>query len=465
MEITAAPRSPLSPAWEAFPGADSNAELPGQASIPQQMWTRHDAAHLVRRMRLGASQKDIDQAFAAGPAATIDRYLTVQAESPEFLAREAALFTLANRSGDIADLRAWWAHRLLDSANPLVEKMVLFWHGHFATSNGKVRSLPQMAAQNALFRHHALGSFRDLLHEITRDVAMLVWLDGNANRKRQPNENFARELMELFALGIGNYTELDIQEAARAFSGWHVRKGQFWLSRIQLDTTAKTVFGKTGNFDGDDIVELCLEQDAAPRFLATKLLQFFVMPMPTDKTVRELAACIREHNFALRPVLRRLFSSSIFFSAAARVSLIKSPAEFVLGTQRTLEATVNLRESVHVMGQLGQSLFEPPTVEGWKGGRSWINSATVLGRANFAAELAMGNRFGAIADPAQTAARLGWQEPHEAVTYYIELLLAREVPSAQSAIASYLARASGPLGDRLRGVLHLLLTLPDYQLI
>jgi uncharacterized protein (DUF1800 family) len=460
VEMTTASASPLSPAWNA-----PDEELTASKSQPPRQWTRRDAAHLVRRTRLGASRGDIDQAFADGPAAAIERLLTEQQESREFLSRDAALRTVAQNSGNIADLRAWWAHRLLDSANPLVEKMTLFWHGHFATSNAKVQSLAQMEAQNALFRRHALGSFRELLHGVARDVAMLVWLDGNANRRRQPNENFARELMELFSLGVGNYTEGDIKEAARAFSGWHVRRNEFWLNRMQRDGSEKTVFGQTGNLDGDDIVELCLKQEAAPRFLATKLLQFFVTPAPTDESVRELAACIRANDYAMRPVLQTLFSSAIYFGADARHAIIKSPAEFVLGTQHTLESTVNLGESVRLMGQLGQLLFEPPTVEGWKGGRAWINSATILGRANFAAELTSGSQYGTIGDPAGTAARLGWRRPHDAVEYYAELLLTRDVPSAQPAVESYLSQASGPLGEQLRGVLHLLLTLPEFHMV
>jgi uncharacterized protein (DUF1800 family) len=167
----------------------------------------------------------------------------------------------------------------------------------------------------------------------------------------------------------------------------------------------------------------------------------------------------------MRPVMQTLLSSAIFFGSEARHAIIKSPADFVLGTARTLNAKLNLRESVDFMAQLGQSLFEPPTVEGWKGGRAWINSATMLGRANFAAELTMGSRFGQIADPAQTAARLGWQTPYEAVDYYIELLLARDVPSSRPAVENYLHNTSGTLGERLRGVLHILLTLPEYQLV
>jgi uncharacterized protein (DUF1800 family) len=444
----------------------TSSETTGLAALDRSAgWTRRDAAHLLRRVRMGASQTDIDRAVADGLEATLDRLLTRQEESAEFAERDATLYRVAKDSGDITDLRAWWAHRLLESANPLLEKLTLFWHGHFATSNGKVQSLEQMAAQNALFRRHALESFRELLHGVARDVAMLVWLDGNANRRRQANENFARELMELFALGVGKYTEKDIQEAARAFSGWHVREGQFWFNGIQHDTGHKTVFGHTGNLDGDDVVELCLEQEAAPRFLAKKLLQFFVMPSPAEESVSQLAACVRENDFAMRPVLQTMFSSALFFGPEARHALIKSPADFVLGTQRTLAVRVNLRESVTVMTQLGQALFEPPTVEGWKGGRAWINSATMMGRANFAAQLALGRRFGEIADPAETAARRGWQRPRDAVDYYSELLLARDATAACSAIEEQLAHAAGPLDRRLRGVLHLFLTLPEYQLM
>jgi uncharacterized protein (DUF1800 family) len=428
-------------------------------------WTWRDAAHLVRRTRFGASHDDIRQALDDGAAATIERLLSEQSKSADFIARDAALRHVAMDSGDIADLRAWWANRMLGSSNPLVEKLTLFWHGHFATSNAKVRSVQQLAAQNALFRKHAIGSFRELLHDVARDVAMLVWLDGNANRRRQPNENFARELFELFALGVGNYSEHDIKQAARAFSGWHIRKGEFWYNMLQHDTGDKTVFGQTGNFDGNDIVELCLKQDAAPRFLAKKLLKFYVTPSPPDEAVAELASSIRENDFAMRPVLRTLLSSTIFFAPESRHSIIKSPAEFVLGTLRTLESQANLRESVNLMSQLGQSLFEPPTVEGWKGGRTWINSATMLGRANFAAELAMGNRFGKIADPADLAARVGWHDSNEAVDYYVELLISRDVPSARGAIEEHLTEATGPLGRRLRGVVHLLLTLPEFNLV
>jgi uncharacterized protein (DUF1800 family) len=433
--------------------------------FPPQGWTHCDAAHLLRRTLFGATNSEIYRAHLDGAEATIDRLLSTREESTEFTLRDASFLKLANNSGNLDDLRAWWANRMLESANPLIEKMTLFWHGHFATSNAKVQSLPQMAAQNALFRTHALGNFGDLLHAIARDVAMLVWLDGNANRRRQPNENFARELMELFSLGVGNYSEKDIQEAARAFSGWHVRQGKFWLNRIQQDTTRKTVFGQTGNFDGDDIVRLCLEHDAAPKFLARKLLQFFVMPSPPAGAIDETAKCIREHKYEMRPVMRTLLSSAIFFSPEARHSIIKSPAEFVLGTQRTLETKVNLRETVTLMGQLGQSLFEPPTVEGWKGGRAWINSATMLGRANFAGDLINSKRYGEIFDPVRIVAGIEGQGAQDVLDYYLDLLLSRDAPQARDEVEKYVKQSQGTLNQQLRGTLHLILTLPEFQLM
>ncbi len=245
-------------------------------------WTRRHAAHLLWRAQHGATDAEIARAHADGLPATLDRLLAPQPENDEFRTADAALAQLAVDSNDISDLKAWWAHRIVRSANPLVEKMTLFWHNHFATSNAKVGSAKQMAAQNALLRSQALGSFRELLRAMASDVAMLVWLDGNANRRRQPNENFARELLELFALGVGNYSEHDIQEAARAFTGWHVRQGKFWFNGRQHDDGIKQVFGVSANFDGGDVVDLCLAQPACPRFLAAKLLRCFVSPSPSD---------------------------------------------------------------------------------------------------------------------------------------------------------------------------------------
>ena len=325
-----------------------------------RQWTRRDATHLLWRAQFGAAVSEIDRAHIESLSKNLDRLLTPQPESEEFQVVEPLLRETAYDTGSISDLQAWWLYRMHYSANPLTEKLALFWHNHFSTSSTKVRSVPHMAAQNDLFRSESLGSFRKMLHGMAKDVAMLIWLDGNANRKRQANENFAREVLELFSLGEGNYTEADIKQAARAFTGWHVRADKFWFNERQHDYGSKTVFGRTGKFDGGDIIDLSLEQKACPRFIAFKLLRTFVLDQPTEAHITALAARIREHDFAMRPVMRELFSSRLFFSAEARHAIIKSPLELVLGACRALEVRANLKEVNRVSGRLGQSIFEPP---------------------------------------------------------------------------------------------------------
>lgn len=422
-------------------------------------WDRYDAAHLLRRAGFGASEAAIERAAAEGLEATVQRLLTQQPETDEFRATEAVLRRTAHDVDGIADLKTWWLYRMRYTANPLLEKLTLFWHNHFATSHAKVRSVQHMAAQNDLFRRHALGSFRELLHGISRDVAMLIWLDGNANRKRHPNENFARELMELFSLGEGNYTERDLIEAARALTGWHVRKDEFWFNRAQHDFGSKTVFGTTGKLNGDDVVKLCLDKPACPRFLAGKLLRRFVLPDPPTKSTDELAGRIRQHDFAMTPVLRELFTSELFFAPAARHAIIKSPLDLVIGTYRTLEIQPDLRATARLLAELGQDVFEPPSVEGWNGGRLWINSATLLQRANFAADLTTGERYGRSPDfPADG--------PDDLVGHYVDLLLARELDrSTIASIREFVTETGGARGRRVRGLIHLLLTMPEYQLV
>jgi len=429
-------------------------------------WTRADATHLLWRTQYGATQAEIEEACSAGLQKTLDRRVTVQPESAKFQAAEQLLRRTAFDTGSIGDLKAWWLYRMLNSANPLVEKMALMWHSHFATSNSKVNSVPQMAAQNDLIRTYATGSFRKLLHGMARDVAMLVWLDGTANRKRQPNENFAREVMELFSLDVGHYTERDIKEAARAFSGWQVRDGKFWFNPLQHDSGNKTVFGKTGDFDGDQIVDLCLAQEACPRFLAYKILRAFVVGAPDAGLIDALAQRIRFHDFEMTPVLRELFGSEVFFSPESRQAIIKSPVELVLGAHRSLESHPNLAAAVPLLSSLGQDVFEPPTVKGWDGGRLWISSTSMLQRANFAAELATGSRLGTIAEPERIASQGAFDSSEACVRYYGNLLLNRELETDVVArLAGFMNQAQGNRDQRLRGVIQLIMAMPEFQLV
>lgn len=424
-------------------------------------WTGKEAVHLLWRCAAGASVAEVNRAVREGMTATVERLVSLQPEDEEFAATEKLLHRSALKSDNIGSLKNWWLYRFLRTANPLVEKMCLLWHNHFATSNVKVRSTGKMNNQHELIRKHALGNFAELFRSMARDVAMLVWLDGNANRKRHPNENFAREVMELFALGVGNYRETDIKEAARAFTGWHVRKDEFWFNRIQHDKGVKEVLGKSGNFTGDDILEICLSRKACTRFLASKLLRAFVTPTPEPELLDALAERIRFHQFEMVPVLRELLSSQAFYAAKARQVLIKSPVELVVGAFRTAGGQANLGECVQLLADLGQNLFEPPTVKGWEGGRLWINSATMLQRANFAAQVTSGKRFGKLGAALPRGGSI-----EEQVASHFELLLAGMVsPATREAVMKYFRGAGGTDQERQNGLVHLIMTMPEYQLI
>jgi len=402
-------------------------------------WSRRDATHFLWRTQFGAATAEITRVHREGLAKSLERVLTPQPEDDEFQTVEPILRDTALDTGSVAGLQTWWLHRMFYSANPLTERMALLWHNHFATSFAKVRSAPHMLAQNDAFRTEALGSFRRLLHTMSKDVAMLIWLDGNANRKRHANENFAREVMELFSLGEGNYTEDDIKQAARAFTGWHVRDDEYWFNARQHDNTDKRLFGKTANLDGDDVIDLCLAHRACARFIALKLLREFVLDAPTEAQIDAVAARVREHEFAMAPVLRELLGSKLFFSAEARHARIKGPVELILGACRALAVRPNLQAVNQLAGQLGQSLFEPPTVKGWEGGRLWITSASLLQRNNFVHRLLNGG-LGKL------------PEPQGEPDHFRELLLARAEPGLAAKAAS------------TRQQVHLMMTLPEFQL-
>lgn len=426
---------------------------------PQSAWGPNEAVHLLGRLQFGVRADEVDRALADGLDATLDRLLAPQAETATFVEAEHSLRHTALATGEIADLKAWWLYRMQSSANPLIEKLTLHWHNHFATSNAKVNSVPMMLAQNDLFRQHAAGSFRGLLHAVARDPAMLVWLDGNANRKRHPNENFAREVMELFSLGIGNYTEKDIQEAARAFSGWHLRDKAFWFNASQHDTTHKTIFGQTGNYDGAAVIDLCLEQPACPKFLATKLLRMFVTLQPNDQLVAHVAALYRKHNLSTGPVLKAVCRSAEFFAAEHRRAIIKSPLDFVLGVLRPLAEQVRWPAVVETLARLGQDVFEPPSVKGWDGGRQWIHSTAWIQRWNFVTAVVHTNDVATLRAGDVTAAV-------DPLPLWEQLFLGGQpTPEGHAAVAAQWADASGSDRDRRRRTLHTLLSLPEYQLM
>ena len=294
----------------------------------------------------------------------------------------------------------WWFNRMLKTRAPLREKMTLFWHDHFATSIQKVKEPVLLIKQNELFREYAFGNFRDLTNKIVRDPAMMLYLDSQRSNKLRPNENFAREIMELFTLGEGNYTEEDVKQAARAFTGYNLNRlnGEVTQKERAWDDGEKTIFGKTGPYNGKDVVNLIFKEEACAKFIVVKIWEFFAYEKPVDKAMENLAAILRENDYELKPVLREIFLSSEFYGEKAMATMIKSPVQYLVQLLKELEMdTAPLGFPIMGQTQLGQVLFMPPNVAGWDWGKAWINTNTLLARYNLAGTLtkgAIGNKVG-----------------------------------------------------------------------
>lgn len=374
---------------------------PGAAWEPWQPvageWNRKWVAHLFRRAAFGATPAEADRALAEGLPKTLAHVL---AGEPDAADRLELLTETGRYYTEPVNLRVWWLYAMTEGGHPLREKLALFWHNHFATSYAKVRSTKLMYEQNVTIRKHALGKFRPFLLDMSRDTAMLVWLDSNRNVKGAPNENYAREVMELFSLGVGNYTEKDIQEAARALTGWHhdAEMQKFEFNRELHDDGPKTIFGKTGKWTGADVVRLCCDRDACAAFLVSKLYAFLVSEAPPPKGLLEpLAAQLRASDYDIGGVVKTVLGSRLFFSEHAYRKRVKWPVECALGAARSATAArVPLADVVDPLAKMGQALFAPPNVKGWRTGTDWLNSATLLARNNFAEKVAIGdwNRSG-----------------------------------------------------------------------
>jgi uncharacterized protein (DUF1800 family) len=364
-----------------------------------------DARHLLSRAGFGGTPAEIEAyskltreqaaerllagttrtAATAAPAWTAEPSLTLGSRlrglSPE--ERKLARHEMNQQA---FELQNWWLGEMLATPSPLTERMTLFWHNHFVSSQSKVRSPHLMYGQNALFRRHALGNFGELLHEASRDPAMVIYLDSAANRKGNPNENFAREVMELFTLGEGHYSERDIKEAARAFTGWGVDRdtGAFVFRPAVHDDGEKTILGRTGNFGGDAVLDILLAQPQTAEYLVGKLWREFVSLKPDEREVKRIAAKLRDSRYEIRVAVRELLVSDAFYAGANRAALIKSPVDLVVGTLRQFQfSTGDTLPFVLATTQLGQALFAPPNVKGWPGGETWINATTLLGRKAF----------------------------------------------------------------------------------
>jgi uncharacterized protein (DUF1800 family) len=434
---------------------------------PQQPWDLARISHLHRRAGFMPNWSTMQRGLLEGFEKTIDRVLKSKPDQTDHNAFEHLSSTIgeaASTSGNPDRLRAWWVFRMLMSPCPLVERMTLLWHNHFATSNDKVQDVSAMSEQNHLLRKHALGHFGDLLRAVVKHRAMLNWLDASSNRKEHPNENLARELMELFTLGEGHYTESDVKEAARCLTGWTIRGNRFAFVEELHDTGEKSVLGSKGNWNGDDLIVLLLEQDATSQRIAWRLCDtFFGEGIVDDDARSELAKGLKQNELNIAWAVETILRSQVFFSDANIRSRVKGPVEYVVGIIRALEIERDPPSTLLIateLRQLGQDLFHPPNVFGWTEGRAWIHTRSLLARHRFVSQLLTGKHY-PVGHPAidllALAKRHGFGESTEqAIEFLNRLILDRPEPDE--------TLRSSQETDDLRNVAIHMLAAPTNQL-
>jgi hypothetical protein len=445
--------------------------------------TRARVSLLLRRAGFGASPAELERYVGMGVDGTLDELLHPERVDEDL---DGLLSSLGGHLIDlqnIEDVQTWWLYRMARTRRPLAEKLTLFWHGHFAVANSKVNNPQAMHNHLALLREKGLGSFRDLLLGVSQDPAMLVWLDGNTNRKGAPNENYGRELLELFTLGIGNYTEADVQASARAFTGWGLQGANFFFNRNQHDFGPKTFLGRTGDLDGGDILDAVAQHPATAERICRKLFAFFAYPTPEPAVVGSLVGAYMDSGYQIGSVVRAILSSDAFYSDQSRYGHIKSPVEYSVGAVRMLSANARERGLIVALRSMGQDILNPPNVAGWAGGRAWINPSTLLERFNFAGRLASARgepNDGGIVEPTTLLgedAKLS--DGATIVGRLAEVLDIRLSPEAHAAMVAYVqspltyppyvTAAPNPqqvqqaTDARLRGAIHLALASTDFQ--
>jgi hypothetical protein len=359
-------------------------------------------AHLHRRAGFGATHDELEHALAIGYEAAVEELIQTEAQPPldEFLIHRYYVDVQEGRQ--INSSQYGWIYRMINTRRPLEEKMTLFWHGLFATAYFKAEKGRTMVNQISMLRKHGLGDFRTLLIELSKDAAMIHWLDNQFNTNEVHNENYGRELLELFTMGRGNYTEDDVKACARAFTGWGLKKtipGFYPYSHFDLqfefypdkhDDGEKTILGETGNFDGPDVIDVILRQPATATFIARRLYQFFVSDTPNPEATAEIAAALRGSQYDIRAAMRTLFMSDAFRSQDAFCARVKYPVELVVGVTRLTGDFTYPEHDITPLAlacrYMGQDLMNPPSVEGWHTGKEWIDTGNLVERINFAAD-------------------------------------------------------------------------------
>ena len=462
-------------------------------------------AHLLRRAGFGASRNELEEYIAMGYDGAVEALLNPSdpGNMPDDLIRRYHVEQSELR--DLAGSAAYWMYRMISTSCPMEEKIALFWHGLFATGYAKLNQARSLLNQVDMFRRSGLGSFEDLLVELSKDPAMIVWLDNNENHGSAINENYGRELLDLFSMGIGNYTEDDIKECSRAFTGWTLGNAEYMAVRAAKDSIwpygriawhfdyrdedhdagEKTFLGETGKFNGEDIIAIIAKQESTARFVATRLFQFFAADEITEdgeKAIQEMIASYFSSGYQIRAMLRTLFHTDYFKSDEARFARVKGPVEMVVGAIRMSgnyqNPALGIEKVSDTMLYMGQGLLQPPTVEGWHEGSEWIDSGALVERVNFAArELSDVTSPGvrSIIDRLQAGADHGVLEPSDLADRCLDLLGPIEVSDETHSVLVQYANRHGSLdlndhkpGDeaeqRVGNMLRLVAATREYQL-
>jgi len=437
----------------------------------QRPWDLRRAAHLFRRAGFGASWDQLQEAVGDGPERAVEKLLRPQADVAQFnRAYDEYEAAIDPDSESTEVLRRWWLRRMIESPHPLLEKMTLFWHNHFAISPARPSNGPAVGRHLQLLRAHALGRFSDLLDGVAYDPAMLVALDGAANRRAQPSLSFARALLELLTVGPGHFSEGDVREVARAFTGVFVVRNRLRLVDREHDDGPKRILGRVGPWTGHDAVKIALAQPSTARLVVGKLYRWLVSETqpPSDALVAPLAASFAK-DYDIARLVGTMLRSNQFFSPAAYRQRVKSPVEYALGIIRPMEALVNTEALGNDLAQMGQELCHPPTVKGWIGGPTWITESTLIRRNNLAWTMLFGvEPYGNQLNPWSVARKHGQLTPEKVAQFLVQLYLQDDIePASRTNLKRLLADSEAARRDPVklsRQLAHAVVTLPEFQL-
>ncbi|MFV2069797.1 MAG: DUF1800 family protein [Pirellulales bacterium] len=454
-------------------------------------WNPKLAGHLIRRATFGANWRQLQQTLADGPQRAIDRLLSPAADVEAFNRKFDAFETTTTGSESASELRAWWLRRMIETPHPLLEKITLFWHGHFGISNHQVHNASLMQRHVATLRKHALGRFDQLAHHVVHAPSLFLALDARAHRKAQPNHRFARGLLGTF--GLEHAAEEDIDAIARAFTGWFVLRGNLRFLPREHDGGVKRIFGQEGRFKSEDAMRIVLQQPAASRQVVGQLYRWLISeaerpdnrnlsqdhvggpPRPGkdaarssfatgSKLVQPLATTFAQ-DFDIARLVATLLRSNVFFSSQAYRQRIKSPIEMALGIVQGLENDIPTVPLAHDMAALGQNLYHPPTTRGWVSGRDWIDAATLCGRSQLAfALLGDTDRYGKRLDAETIARKHGFRTPRSATRFLVDLFLQGDLDDDVRDLLIRDVAPHGQTADTIRELAHTIVTLPEYQL-